>query len=103
MKSSRAIAHPNFALIKYWGKSNIVSNIPAMDSLAITLNTMRSETRVSFPDYLKQDTWILNGMEQNSLGQLCIFSIFSKTSVLYIFLLANSTINFDGDTLLVNK
>ena len=70
MKSSTAIAHPNFALIKYWGKSNVSGNIPAMSSLAITLDSMTSETMVSFPDDLKKDTWILNGVEQPSLGQI---------------------------------
>ena len=70
MKSATAIAHPNFALIKYWGKSNVSGNIPAMNSLAITLDSMTSETTVSFPDGLKKDTWILNGMEQPSLGQI---------------------------------
>ena len=70
MKSSTAIAHPNFALIKYWGKSNVSGNIPAMSSLAITLDSMTSETMVSFPNNLEQDTWILNGVEQPSLGQI---------------------------------
>ena len=70
MKSATAIAHPNFALIKYWGKSNVNGNIPAMSSLAITLDSMISETTVSFPDDLKKDTWILNGLEQSSLGQI---------------------------------
>ncbi len=41
-----------------------------MNSLAITLNTMTSETRVSFPNDLECDTWILNGLEQISLGQI---------------------------------
>ena len=70
MKSSTAIAHPNFALIKYWGKSNIAGNIPAMSSLAITVNSLKSETTVSFPNHLEKDAWILNGVEQNSLGQI---------------------------------
>jgi len=70
LKSATAIAHPNFALIKYWGKSNVSGNIPAMSSLAITLDSMTSETTVSFPDDLKKDTWMLNGVEQPSLGQI---------------------------------
>jgi len=41
-----------------------------MSSLAITLDSMTSETTVSFPDDLKKDTWILNGVEQPSLGQI---------------------------------
>jgi len=70
LKSSTAIAHPNFALIKYWGKSNIAGNIPAMSSLAITVHSLKSETTVSFPNHLEKDAWILNGVEQNSLGQI---------------------------------
>jgi diphosphomevalonate decarboxylase len=70
LKSSTAIAHPNFALIKYWGKSNAGGNIPAMSSLAVTLDNLMSETTVSFPKFLERDTWILNDIEQNSLGQI---------------------------------
>lgn len=32
------IAHPNIALIKYWGKRDPVLNLPAMSSLSITLD-----------------------------------------------------------------
>ncbi len=78
LQSSTAIAHPNFALIKYWGKSNLSGNIPAMSSLAITLNTMASETTVSFPNDLEQDTWILNGTKQKSLGQIQATSDYLK-------------------------
>ena len=70
MKASRAIAHPNFALIKYWGKSDYDSNTPAMSSVSITLDSMKSETTVSFPNRLAKDTWILNKVEQKSLGQI---------------------------------
>lgn len=41
-----AIAHPNIALVKYWGKSNLVSNIPAVPSLSITLGGLATRTRV---------------------------------------------------------
>ena len=66
-----------------------------MDSLAITINTMKSETRVSFPDYLEQDAWILNGMEQISLGQIkapCDY--LKKTSSTDQPILIESTNNF---------
>lgn len=66
----KAIAHPNFALIKYWGKSDYDSNVPAMSSVSITLDSMKSETTVSFPNGLSKDRWILNGIEQLSLGQI---------------------------------
>jgi diphosphomevalonate decarboxylase len=70
VKSSTAIAHPNIALIKYWGKSNTAGNIPAMSSISITLDTMESKTRISFPSDLNEDTWILNGFRQSSLARI---------------------------------
>ena len=70
MKKITAIAHPNFALIKYWGKSNFYENIPAMGSISVVVDAMKSETTVSFPPELKKDTWVLNKVEQPSLGHL---------------------------------
>ncbi len=44
---SRAVAHPNIALVKYWGKADTTLNIPAVPSLSITLDTFVSETEVT--------------------------------------------------------
>jgi len=41
-----ASAHPNIALIKYWGKQELPGNIPATPSLSITLDTLVSTTSV---------------------------------------------------------
>ncbi len=70
MKSSTAIAHPNIALIKYWGKSNITGNIPAMSSISLTVDVLESKTKISFPKDLNEDTWILNGSRQSSLERI---------------------------------
>jgi diphosphomevalonate decarboxylase len=43
-----AEAHPNIALVKYWGKREGPDNIPATPSLSITLSRLRSRTRVRF-------------------------------------------------------
>ncbi len=43
-----AIAHPNFALIKYWGKSNHLLNIPAAGSISVTVDKLTTETTVDF-------------------------------------------------------
>ncbi len=59
-----AIAHPNVALIKYWGKSDIVRNLPAVGSLSVTLGALRTETTVEFDAALKHDVLVLNGHEQ---------------------------------------
>ncbi len=62
VRTAFAKAHPNIALIKYWGKSsNPVLNEPAVSSLSITLDTLCTETRLSFSSALNQDELWLNG------------------------------------------
>ncbi len=53
-----ATAHPNIALIKYWGKQHTAGNIPATPSLSITLDTLTSTTRLTTAE---QDSFTLNG------------------------------------------
>ncbi len=40
-------AHPNIALIKYWGKAPGAGNVPATPSLSITLDTLATTTEVA--------------------------------------------------------
>lgn len=62
--SASAAAHPNIALIKYWGKaSDSFYNEPAVSSLSVTLDTLATETRLSFDTALTDDQLILNGVE----------------------------------------
>ena len=61
-----AIAHPNVALIKYWGKREAAANLPAVGSLSVTLGGLRTETTVEFDSSLNQDVLILNGQETPS-------------------------------------
>lgn len=42
-----ACAHPNIALIKYWGKAAQSGNVPATPSLSITLDTLTTRTEVT--------------------------------------------------------
>jgi len=56
-----AIAHPNVALIKYWGKSDSMLNLPATGSLSITLGGLHTHTSVSFEAGLQQDSLLLDG------------------------------------------
>ena len=48
MKTARAWAPSNIALIKYWGKRDIALNLPAMGSLSVTLSDLRTETEAVF-------------------------------------------------------
>lgn len=58
-----AIAHPNIALIKYWGKRETADNLPAVGSVSITLGVLATETTVEFDGALERDVLILDGVE----------------------------------------
>ena len=49
--STTAIAHPNVALIKYWGKSNLTENIPSTPSISITLSKLETKTTIVEDDF----------------------------------------------------
>lgn len=62
MRSARAVAHTNIALVKYWGKRPPAPglpdlNLPAVGSLSLTLDRLRSETTVGPSDH---DLFTLN-------------------------------------------
>lgn len=46
MSEARALAHPNVALVKYWGKSNTTYNIPDTPSVSIGLEALTTETKI---------------------------------------------------------
>ena len=53
-----AIAHPNVALVKYWGKTPGPDNTPATPSLSITLDAFSTTTTVAVA---AEDGFTLNG------------------------------------------
>ncbi|HEY8077576.1 MAG TPA: diphosphomevalonate decarboxylase [Labilithrix sp.] len=59
--SARAVAHPNIALAKYWGKLDARTNVPAVPSLSVTLAGMATTTTVTFDDALKHDGIRIDG------------------------------------------
>ncbi len=61
MKVARAVAHPNIALAKYWGKTGDGQNLPAVPSLSLTLDAMSTTTSVEFLPGLEADQVIING------------------------------------------
>lgn len=61
MTGQSAQAQPNIALIKYWGKSEISSNLPAVDSLSLTLDSLHTQMSVSLRDDLNTDRLEING------------------------------------------
>lgn len=62
-----AIAQPNIALIKYWGKRDSERNLPAVGSLSITLDGLYTSMDVRFDETLGADSLTLNGEEASRL------------------------------------
>ena len=56
-----AVAHANIALAKYWGKADVAANLPAVPSLSLTLEGLRSRTRVTPDAALETDAVALDG------------------------------------------
>ncbi|MGY1439937.1 diphosphomevalonate decarboxylase [Streptomyces reniochalinae] len=56
-----AVAHPNIALIKYWGKRDEHLILPRADSLSMTLDLFPTTTRVHLDPEAGHDEVTLNG------------------------------------------
>jgi len=52
-----AIAHPNIALVKYWGKRDLQRNLPSTSSISLTLAPFFTRTTVT-ADAERDDLWI---------------------------------------------
>lgn len=61
MPTVTAIAHPNIALIKYWGKRDRALNLPSTSSLSLTLDTYRTRTTLTWG--ADRDQMLVNGRE----------------------------------------
>ncbi len=59
--TARATAHPNIALVKYWGKRNAGLVLPATGSLSLTLDIYPTDTVVNPDPSLTSDIFMLNG------------------------------------------
>ena len=83
LKETTAIAHPNFALVKYWGKEDSSQNRPAMSSISVTVDSMYSKTKISKNAQSKRHQLFINGVEESDLSKilppLAYLSEFSKS------------------------
>lgn len=63
--TATAVAHPNIALIKYWGKRDEAVQLPATGSLSLTLGIAPTTTTVSLIDdpSVTVDSGTLNGQQ----------------------------------------
>ncbi len=63
----KAKAQPNIALIKYWGKSDVARNLPAVGSISITLEELYTTMYVESDAALAGDVLVVNGEEDASM------------------------------------
>ncbi len=56
-----AVAHPNLALVKYWGKRDRSLNLPATGSISISMGAFTTRTWVKFGDERGRVEVIVNG------------------------------------------
>ena len=62
-----AVAQPNIALIKYWGKRDTELNLPAVGSISITLSGLYTRMHVDFTADLEADSLLVNGEPNDKL------------------------------------
>ncbi len=61
MLTAAALAHPNIALIKYWGDRDATLRLPSTGSISMNLAGLYTRTSVSFDDTLVADELMING------------------------------------------
>ncbi|HQN03896.1 MAG TPA: diphosphomevalonate decarboxylase [Anaerolineaceae bacterium] len=69
MIAATAIAHPNIALIKYWGNRDDTLNLPANGSISFNLAALEARTNVTFNCDFPADRLIIN---QEPTGELAL-------------------------------
>jgi diphosphomevalonate decarboxylase len=63
-KTSTATAHPNIALIKYWGDVDPAVHLPANGSISMNLSELLTRTSVTFDPTFKSDWFSLDDEPQ---------------------------------------
>lgn len=67
MTRATCTAHPNIALVKYWGKADAALNLPATGSLSMTLDVFPTVTTVTVDETLGADDFVLGGVPQSGV------------------------------------
>jgi len=60
VREAVAAAHPNIALIKYWGDRDHALRVPSNGSISLTLSGLKTQTQVGFDPNLDQDQLTIN-------------------------------------------
>lgn len=91
-----AVAHPNIALVKYWGKRDVALNLPASGSLSITLDGLVTRTRIRFDPALTADELALDGAPASAAPAKvrAVLDVFRDLSGMTTFAAIESANNF---------
>lgn len=66
MQKATALAHPNLAFLKYWGKRDSKLNIPLNNSISMNLGGVYTRTTVEFDAALSEDEVIVVGQGEEA-------------------------------------
>ncbi len=75
-----AVAHPNVALSKYWGKRQGPGNFPAVPSLSVTLSGLTTRTRVRWTREGHADRVVLDGHELDAASSARARDLLARAS-----------------------
>lgn len=76
--TATALAHPNIALIKYWGNRDERLRLPVNSSISINLDGLHTRTTVSFQPALALDGLSINGRAVGGSGLARVSSILDE-------------------------
>ena len=68
MTTSTALAHPNIALIKYWGNRDNTLRLPSNGSISMNLDSLYTRTSVTFSASLEVDSLRIGGRRVTGPG-----------------------------------
>lgn len=80
--AASAVAHSNIALVKYWGKSDAELNLPAVPSLSLTLDALKTTTEVHFDAALDTDEVTLDGARVSEREQARVVALLDRVRAL---------------------
>ena len=89
-------SHPNIALLKYWGKRNKILNLPAVDSISMTVDKFHTITQFEISEN-DEDKFFLNQLAQSHKNWQRGYDLLSEIRREYPnipFLTVKSTNNF---------
>jgi diphosphomevalonate decarboxylase len=75
VQTATAIAHPNIALIKYWGDRDPRLHLPVSGSISFNLDRLTTHTQVIFDAQLRADELTINSApaDEKSLKRMSVF------------------------------